>query len=185
MYFHVFILRFSARDTSIVDGDRNSFFKKEKIRLIDLIIKYSLILKKEELVMKQNNCLKKNLFVMSLVCLSTNAVADLTVNKSSGVLRITSDISGTVEAKVISPDNEVVVDESYSGFSFNWAPSNDLDGAYRYEVRVYQEGQNFSSVSGELPEKRLSVSTDESDYAGGSVEIKNGQIVSEEEVLRR
>ena len=82
---------------------------------------------------------------------SVGALAEMTVDKSNGVLTITSDKSGKVTAKVIGPNDEVVVNVKYTGNSFTWTPSGQ-DGAYRYDVRV------------------------EDDYAGGSVEVNYGQI---------
>lgn len=87
---------------------------------------------------------------------SVGALAEMTVDKSGGVLTITSDQSGTVTAKVIGPNDEVIVNEKYEGSSFSWTPSG-TDGAYRYDVRV------------------------EGDYAGGSVEVRDGQMTTEEE----
>jgi len=81
--------------------------------------------------------------------------AEITVEKSGGVLNITSDTSGKVTAKIIGPNDEVIVDETYDGSSFSWTPSGS-DGAYRYDV-----------VIGE-------------DYAGGSVEVIHGVISIDE-----
>ena len=98
---------------------------------------------------------KKNLFKFLLmgVVSSVGALADMSVDKSGGSLTITSTLNGKVHAKVIGPDDEVVVDETYKGNSFSWSPSG-VDGTYRYDVRV------------------------ESEYAGGLVEVKNMQIIS-------
>lgn len=60
---------------------------------------------------------KKILLTGALARLGTNAIAVITVNKSNGVLKITPDINGTVIAKVVGPDDEVMADESYSGSS--------------------------------------------------------------------
>ncbi len=98
--------------------------------------------------------MKKNILLKCLlmgVILSVGALAEMTVVKSNGVLTVTSDKSGTVTAKVIGPNDEVVANETYEGNSFSWTPSG-VDGAYRYDVRV------------------------DGDYAGGSVEVRNGKI---------
>ena len=83
---------------------------------------------------------------------SVGALADMSVDKSGGSLTVTSTLNGKVHAKVIGPNDEVVVDETYEGSSFSWSPSGE-DGAYRYTVRV------------------------EGDYAGGSVEVQNNTIM--------
>jgi len=98
--------------------------------------------------------MKRNILIKGLLVgamLSVSALADMTVDKSAGVLTITSTSNGKVIAKVIGPNDEVIVNERYEGNSFTWVPSGG-DGAYRYDVRV------------------------EGDYAGGSVEVKNGQL---------
>lgn len=104
--------------------------------------------------MKQNSMLVKLLLIGVLS--SASVFANITVDKSNGVLSITSDTSGTVRAKVIGPNDEVVVNETYQGSSFAWVPSG-ADGAYRYDVRIKGE------------------------YAGGSIEVHNGQLETEEE----
>lgn len=113
--------------------------------------------------MKQNNILAK--LLLAGVLSSAYVFADLVVDKSSGVLTITSDISGLVIAKIIGPNDEVIVDEQFNGSSFSWIPSG-LDGVYFYDVRVIPT-QNISS-----DDKRL----DKGDYAGGMIEIINGHI---------
>lgn len=102
---------------------------------------------------------------------SAVAMADITVDKTNGILSISSDIEGTVVAKVIAPNDEVVVNERFSGNSFSWAPTSGPDGAYRYDVRVSDQSRNES-----IDPSTTSV---KSDYAGGSVEVKNGQIAME------
>jgi hypothetical protein len=77
--------------------------------------------------------------------------AEMTVDKSNGTLNITSDTSGKVTAKIIAPNDEVIVDVTYDGSSFSWTPSGS-DGAYRYDVIIA------------------------GDYAGGSVEVINNKI---------
>lgn len=133
--------------------------------------------------MKPNNKWKKILLVGMLSSLGANVYAEITVDKSSGVLTITSDISGTVIAKVIGPDDQIVVDESYSGSSFQWTPAGS-DGAYRYDVRVLPQEQNQSAKSNEMQAKDGSAATAKSDYAGGSVEVKNGVMAINEEALK-
>jgi len=103
--------------------------------------------------------MKKNIlfkFLLVGVVSSVGALADMAVDKSGGSLTVTSTLNGKVHAKVIGPNDEVVVDETYVGNSFSWSPSGE-DGAYRYDVRV------------------------EGDYAGGSVEVTNGQIATSTE----
>ncbi len=90
-------------------------------------------------------------FLLIGVVSSVGALAEITVNKSNGVLNITSDKSGKATAKIIAPNDEIIVDESYDGSSFSWTPSG-ADGAYRYDVRI------------------------EGDYAGGSVEVIGGEL---------
>ncbi len=85
---------------------------------------------------------------------SVFAFAEMAVDKSNGMLTITSDKSGKMHAKVIGPKGEVLVDEKYEGSSFSWTPSG-ADGAYRYDVRMGNQ------------------------YVGGSVEVKDGQLMTE------
>ena len=110
---------------------------------------------------------KKLLFTAMLFSLTSHAYSEITVDQSNGVLNITSDIDGTVSAKIIGPDDKVVVDDSYSGSSFSWAPSSGPDGAYRYDIRINKVSEKEEDSAG--------------DYAGGSVEVKNGQITMGEE----
>jgi len=102
----------------------------------------------------KRDLLLKGLLVVAMS--SVVALADMTVDKSSGVLTVSSDKSGAVVVKVIAPDNKVVVNETYEGNSFTWSPAG-IDGAYRYDVRI------------------------NGDYAGGSVEVINSQIVTNNE----
>jgi len=98
--------------------------------------------------------MKRNILIKGLLVgamFSVSALADMTVDKTGGVLTITSTSNGKVIAKVIGPNDEVIVNETYEGSSFTWSPSG-VDGEYRYDVRV------------------------EGDYAGGSVEVHNGTI---------
>ena len=126
--------------------------------------------------------MKKNLFIKYLligVVSSVNALADMNVDKSTGVLVVTSTITGTVIAKVVGPDDKIVVNEKYEGNSFTWVPSG-IDGAYRYDVRVIPKTTKVSSV--DTVEKKIEASSNmKSDYAGGSIEVTNGQIQTNEE----
>jgi len=103
--------------------------------------------------------MKRNILIKGLLVgamFSVSALADMTVDKSAGILTITSSTNGKVTAKVIGPNDKVIVNERYEGNSFTWTPSGE-DGTYRYNVRV------------------------EGDYAGGTVEVRDGQISKEEE----
>lgn len=98
--------------------------------------------------------MRRNLLMKCLLAgavVSVGALADMTVDKSNGILTIISSSSGTVIAKVIGPNDEIIVDEIFKGTTFSWTPSGE-DGAYRYDVRVGN------------------------DYAGGSIELENGQM---------
>lgn len=130
--------------------------------------------------MKQKFSIKEMLLLGALAGLATNALAEMTVDQSNGVLTISSDSSGTVIAKVVGPDDEMIVDESYSGSSFSWAPSSGSDGAYRYDVRVLLE-QNDSASKSVEDDPNV---TQKSDYAGGSVEVKDGQITNPAEAIQ-
>ena len=90
------------------------------------------------------------MLLLSITLTSVFAFAQMTVDKSNGVLTITSDESGTGTAKIVGPNDEVIVETEFKG-TFSWTPSGE-DGAYRYDVRVGN------------------------DYAGGSVEVRNGQL---------
>ncbi len=125
--------------------------------------------------MKQNMKQSIKLLLAGLFAsLGSPVLADITVDKSNGILSISSDIEGTVVAKVIAPNDEVVVDERYSGNSFSWVPSSGPDGAYRYDVRVFDRVDKLKRVVSSAP-------SNNSDYAGGSVEVMNGQIATGEE----
>ena len=126
--------------------------------------------------MKQNTFVKSALFCVISISLTGVAIAELTVDKSQGQLNISSDINGTVIAKVIDPDDVMVVDERYFGNSFSWSPSSGPDGAYRYDVRVIPTSNADTTKN----QEQQSESTN-SDYAGGSVEVINGQIGNSEE----
>ena len=121
--------------------------------------------------------MKKNIVLKVLLAglvSSVGALADMSVDKSDGVLTITSTITGTVIAKVIGPDDKVVVNEKYEGNSFSWTPSG-MDGAYRYDVRVVPKSTKVNTVDAEQ-QQSVEASNIKSDYAGGSVEVTNGQI---------
>ncbi len=101
--------------------------------------------------MERNNILPKLLLLAAFI--SVAVFADVSVDKSNGILSINSDKSGTVRAKVINPNNEIIIDETYEGNSFSWTPAG-TDGAYRYDV----------SIKGER--------------AAGSIEVTNGKIAT-------
>jgi len=84
------------------------------------------------------------------------AFAEISMSKANGVVTITADKSGKITAKVIGPDDKVIINETYEGNSFSWTPSGN-DGAYRYDVVIGSE------------------------YAGGSVEVVNGTLKEERE----
>ena len=136
--------------------------------------------------MKPENRIKSLLLVAAITSYGAPALADMTVDKTNGVLTITSDIDGTINAKVIGPDDSVVVNERFSGNSFSWAPSSGPDGAYRYDVRFSPDTTNTNSnssarlnwfnTSSVSTQQNSSAPAAQSDYAGGSVEVKNGQI---------
>ena len=122
----------------------------------------------------KSNILLKSLLVGAM--LSASALADMDVDKSTGVLVVTSTISGTVIAKVVGPDDNIVVNEKYEGNSFTWTPSG-MDGAYRYDVRVVPKTAKVTAMDG--VKKSIEASSNvKSDYAGGSVEVTDGQIVT-------
>ena len=120
--------------------------------------------------MKYNILIK---FLLVGAVSSVGALADMIVDKSNGGLTITSDISGMVIAKIIGPNDEVVVNETYEGNSFSWTPSGS-DGAYRYDVRVVPQTtkENSSNIEPTVQED----SNIKSDYAGGIIEVVDGQM---------
>ncbi len=101
--------------------------------------------------MEKSNILPK--LLLSATLISVVAFADISVNKSNGILSVNSDKSGIVRAKVINPNNQMVIDETYEGNSFSWTPSG-ADGAYRYDVWIKGE------------------------RTAGSIEIDNGKIAT-------
>ena len=129
--------------------------------------------------------MKKNLFIKCLligVVSSVNALADMNVDKSTGILVVTSTITGTVIAKVVGPDDKIVVNTKYEGNSFTWVPSG-MDGAYRYDVRVVPKTTEVSTTDTAKKSMKASSSI-KSDYAGGSIEVVNGQIpINNEEII--
>lgn len=128
--------------------------------------------------MNRFNLIKTLPLAMACTVFSTTTMAEMSVDKSTSVLSITSDIDGTVIAKVVGPDDVVVVDDRYEGNSFSWAPSSGPDGAYRYDVRVIEQSDTEST------ENQESESTTHSDYAGGSVEVINGTIAETREDIQ-
>ncbi len=140
--------------------------------------------------MKLDKKIKSLLLAAIVAGMGTNTFAEMTVDTTNGVLTITSDIDGTVSAKVIGPDDKVVVNDRFSGNSFSWSPSSGPDGAYRYDVRFSPSPTNTNSsarlnlfnASSTSTEQDVSAPTIKSDYAGGSVEVKNGQLVSQGEL---
>lgn len=116
--------------------------------------------------------MKNNLLIKCLlvgVVTSVGALADITVEKSAEILTITSTIEGTVVAKIVGPDDKVIVDKKYEGNTFSWNPSG-ADGAYRYDVRVIP---NLVDATESPSEETTDI---KSDYAGGSVEVVDGLI---------
>jgi len=117
--------------------------------------------------------------LLAIVTTSVGAFAEMTVDKSNGVLTVTSDISGTVIAKVIGPNNEVVVNEKYEGNSFSWTASG-VDGIYRYEIRVISTQNKIKDIDElsrmndiQLMEKKL---IGKQEYTRGSIKIYNGKM---------
>jgi len=110
--------------------------------------------------MKQNNILAK--LLLAGVLSSAFVCAEMTVNQSNDILMVTSDIHGIVIAKIIDPNEKVIVDKRYNGSSFSWIPSGP-EGTYRYDVRVIPTSGNGEHI-------RLG------DYAAGMISIVGGQI---------
>ena len=101
---------------------------------------------------------------------SVSAFGAMTVEVSESLLSVECDKAGTVIAKVVAPDDTVLVDTQYEGYRFTWSPSGS-DGAYRYDVRVVM--QPVEAVEGEHVQGAETVS----EYAGGSVEVRSGKIL--------
>jgi len=113
--------------------------------------------------MKRSIYLKQALIGALFTCFASTATAEITVDKSQGQLKITSDLNGLLIVKVIGPDDVIIVNDRYQGNSFHWSPTSGPDGAYRYDVRI------------------IEASTDDekeaySEYAGGSIEVIDGVI---------
>ncbi len=120
----------------------------------------------------KRNLLAKYLLIAAVG--SVGAFADMIVDKLNGVLTITSSISGTVIAKVVGPNDKVIVERMYEGSSFTWTPSG-ADGAYRYDVHIVEaKAPNTEENGGEEQSDGLGTS----DYAGGSVEVVNGGLAT-------
>ncbi len=96
--------------------------------------------------------------------LSVSIYGQISVDKSESSLTVKSDINGIVVAKIIGPNEKVIVNKRYKGSSFSWIPTGP-DGAYRYDVRVIPTEYS-----------RDEKNKGESDYAGGMFQIHNGQI---------
>ena len=119
--------------------------------------------------------MRKGFFVPLLIAAGSIGVnADIQVDVSSGALTVTSDISGTMIAKVVDPNDKVIIDKRYQGNLFSWVPSGP-DGAYRYDVHIVE------TIIPERGDEEQSDGTGKSEYAGGSVEVSDGQIISEKE----
>lgn len=123
--------------------------------------------------------MRKKLIALAATCLfSASAFAALSVDTSSGVLEVSSSLGGNqkVIAKVMSPDDQLIVDQTYAGNSFTWTPPAGANGAYRYDVRVITTPDDLegAGAEGDAAQNNESASTEE--YAGGSVEVANGQI---------
>jgi len=100
-----------------------------------------------------------------------SAFAAMDVKVTENQLSVTCDTSGTVIAKVVAPDGTVLVDTRFEGYRFTWTPSG-ADGAYRYDIQVLlpQEQENNTMD--------LTQSSPAPEYAGGSVEVRNGKIIN-------
>ena len=125
--------------------------------------------------MKQNILLK---CLLAGVLGSAGALADIAVDKSDGVLSIVAEGGETMRVKIVAPDDTVIVDTEVTG-SFSWTPSGS-DGAYRYDVRVVPSTQKIASTT-DIQAMAGETSGTKSDYAGGSVEVKNGQMMTNSE----
>ncbi len=96
---------------------------------------------------------------------SVYSSADISVDKSNGLLTISSDKDGIVIAKIFGPDNNIVVSKRYNGSSFSWVP-NGPDGTYSYEMRVVpaQKSANKETSMGK------------GEHTAGMLEVVHGQI---------
>jgi len=96
--------------------------------------------------MKKKTYLYRTLLSALLLGVTNIALAEITVDKSQGELKVISDINGMVIVKIIGPDDVVVVDDQYPGNSFIWSPSSGPDGVYRYDVRVIAQSISSDTV---------------------------------------
>lgn len=103
------------------------------------------------------------LFASALSGIGSPVFAEITVNQAEGVLTIISSVGGTVTAKVVAPDDEIVINQQYDGSMFSWTPSG-MDDAYRYDVRI-------------IPDQTDASANTKGNYAGGVIEVKNGQMI--------
>ena len=83
------------------------------------------------------------------------AMAEITVDKSNGMVTFTSDSAEKGTVKIVGPNDEVIVNGTFEG-TFSWTPGGE-DGAYRYDVRAGN------------------------DYAGGSIEVRDGKLATQNE----
>lgn len=124
--------------------------------------------------MKKNTRVKIVLFSALLISSISTAMSESTVYKSNEQLTVSFDVVGTVIAKIIGPDDVSVVNERFSGNSFNWYLNSEPDGTYRYEVRIIEQ----SPTNDEGNSNKLSFTgTNKINYAGGMIEVKNGSII--------
>ena len=122
--------------------------------------------------MKKNFVLK---CLLASVLPSVGAFAEMDVVKSSSSLTIASTLSGTVLAKVVGPNDEVLVNEKYEGSSFSWTPSV-VDGVYRYEVRVIPQIESTDVSKNQEIDLAVQTKQQKSDVAIGSVEVRDGKL---------
>ena len=130
-----------------------------------------------------NRILKHTAAIAALSMISTSAFATMTVNTTGGLLSVECDQSGTVVAKVVAPDDTIIVNERYEGNQFTWSPAEmggayryAMDGAYRYDVRIVippTEDEKSENEEAEFEENEAI-----SEYAGGSLEVRNGEIIN-------
>ena len=125
--------------------------------------------------MKMSSILAKVLLAGTLS--SVMAFAEITVDKSNGVLSIVSESGNTMRVKIIAPDDSVIVDKEVPG-AYTWTPTGK-DGAYRYDAHDVsaakisaEDMENIESMKAAITK----ISSEANDYAGGGIEIVNGQI---------
>lgn len=124
--------------------------------------------------------MKKALATLATVCLltATGAFAKLDVDTSNGMLSISSTAEGVTQkviAKIMAPDDRLIVEETYEGSSFAWTPPAGANGAYRYDVRVVTTPYDAEDGS-EAKKVPNNESASIEEYAGGSVEVRDGEI---------